>query len=80
MSTAKIGISIEESLLKKLDRLVKIQTFPSRSKAIQLAVVEKLSRMDRGRLSRECAKLDPTSERKLAEEGMEMELSEWPEY
>ena len=80
MSTTKIGISIEESLLVKLDRLVETQMFPSRSKVIQFAIVEKLGRMVRGRLFRECAKLDPTSERELAEEGMEMELSEWPHY
>ncbi len=28
----------------------------------------------------ECAKLDPRAEQMLAEEGMESELAEWPEY
>ena len=31
--------------------------FPSRSHAIQVAVEEKLARMDQSRLARECAKL-----------------------
>ena len=34
------------------------------------AVREKLARVDRSRLARECAKLDPKFERALAEEGL----------
>ena len=32
------------------------------------------------RLAQECAKLDPESEKALAEEGMSMDESEWSEY
>ena len=80
MSTAKIAITIEEELLGKLDRLVSSKVFPNRSKAIQEAVQEKLSRVNRSRLARECAKLDPKYERALAEEGISQDMGEWPEY
>ena len=80
MSTDKIAITIEHNTLSKLDQLVKRKVYPSRSKAIQEAVQEKLDKLDRTRLARECAKLDIEEERALAEEGMSEELSEWPEY
>ena len=80
MSTAKIAVTIEEKLLEKLDRLVQAEAFPNRSKAIQAAVAEKLSRMEKGRLARECAKLDPNFEQALADEGLGGEIEQWPEY
>ena len=43
--------------------------FPNRSQAVEVAVQEKLSRLKRERLARECAKLDLDFERALAEEG-----------
>lgn len=55
-------------------------TFPSRSQAIQEVVEEKLARLDRCRLARECAKLDSVFERTLAEEGLSDDVSTWPEY
>ena len=67
-------------MIALLDRLVKNQVFPNRSRAIQEAVEEKLSRLDRSRLARECAKLDPAFEKSHAEEGLLEELAEWPEY
>ena len=48
--------------------------FPNRSKAIQSAVEEKLSRMEKSRLARECSKPDPKYEQAIAEEGFSMEL------
>ena len=80
MAASKIAITIEENILKRLDYLVKSKIFPNRSKAIQSAVEEKLSRMEKSRLTRECSKLDPHYEQALAEEGFSMELEEWPEY
>jgi metal-responsive CopG/Arc/MetJ family transcriptional regulator len=70
MSTAKVAMTLDEDLLKRLDRLVKNRTFENRSRAIQEAVSEKLARLDRGRLARECAKLDRKSEQTMAEEGL----------
>ena len=80
MSTAKVAITIEEHLLKQVDGLVSSRVYPSRSRAIQDVVADKLQRMDRGRLARECAKLDPAFEQAMAEEGISSEVDEWPEY
>lgn len=80
MGAAKVAITIEEELLKRIDRLVAQRTFPNRSRAIQEAVREKLERLERGRLARECGKLDPAFEQKLADEGLAGDLLEWPEF
>ena len=80
MARAKVAISLDENTLNRLDRLVKSHVFPNRSQAIQEAVEEKISRLDRSRLARECAKVDPAIEKSLAEEGLSTELPEWPEY
>ncbi len=80
MSDAKITISIEENLLKRIDSLVQARVFPSRSQAIQSAVAEKITRIDRTRLAKECAKLDKTYEQSLADEGLSAEAAEWVEY
>ena len=80
MKTAKVAISINKKTLKRLDHLVKNQVFPSRSRAIQEAIEDKLNRLERTRLAQECAKLDPAAEQAMAEEGLSEELARWPEY
>ncbi|MBS1237559.1 MAG: hypothetical protein H6R37_803 [Deltaproteobacteria bacterium] len=80
MAASKIAITIDDKLLKQLDDMVKSRGLPNRSKAIQEAVADKLKRIEGTRLARECAKLDPDHERKMAEEGFSMEIDEWPEY
>jgi hypothetical protein len=60
--------------------LVKNRLFENRSRAIQEAVSEKLARLERSRLARECAKLDKKFEQAMAEEGLSVEAGEWPEY
>jgi len=80
MGKSKVAISLDESTLDRLDRLVKKQVFPNRSQAIEEAVTEKLARLERSRLAQECAKLDPAFEKALAEEGLSEDLTEWPEY
>ncbi len=80
MPRDKIAITLERRLLQRLDRLVRTNAFPSRSHAIQQAVVEKLERLDRTRLARECAKLDQSAEARLAEEGLSTDRATWPEY
>jgi metal-responsive CopG/Arc/MetJ family transcriptional regulator len=80
MPMSKVAITLDEELLKRLDRLVEEEAFPSRSRAIQEAVAEKLSRLDRTRLIRETAKLDAQYEQELAEEGLAEDVEEWPEY
>ncbi len=80
MVTAKIAISIDKGLIDKIDEMVEKKVFPSRSKAIQQAVSEKIHRLDKTRLEEACQSLDPKLEEEIAEEGMSTELDEWPEY
>lgn len=80
MSKAKIAITIDVPTLERIDRLVEAHVFPNRSRAIEGVVGDALERLERGRLARECAKLDPVSERTFAEEGLAEDLDEWPEY
>jgi len=80
MGTTKVAITIDKETLRLLDRLVRKRVFLNRSRAIQEAVEEKLSRLDRNALARECAKLDPEHEKAMAEEGLSEGLREWPEY
>jgi metal-responsive CopG/Arc/MetJ family transcriptional regulator len=80
MPMSKVAITIDSGLLKELDQMIAKQVFPNRSRAVQIALEDKLARMKRTRLAIECAKLDPLKEVALAEEGMETELERWPEY
>jgi metal-responsive CopG/Arc/MetJ family transcriptional regulator len=80
MGTAKVAITIDDETLQRLDRLVKEHVFPNRSKAIQEAVQDKIKRLEKTRLARECSKLDPSYEKALAEEGISEDVNEWPEY
>ncbi len=80
MARSKVAISLDRDALARLDRLVREGLFPSRSQAVEEAVVEKLERLERSRLARECMKLDPKFEQALAEEGIGEELASWPEY
>ena len=80
MAASKIAITIDDKLLKKLDIMVKSKVYPNRSKAIQAAVADKLQRLERTRLAQECAKLDPVYDQNMAEDGLAMEMDEWPEY
>lgn len=78
MPKAKIAISIDERTLHRLDRLIEGRVYSNRSRAIEEALEEKLSRLERRRLAEECARLDPDEERALAEEGLQD--AAWPDY
>jgi metal-responsive CopG/Arc/MetJ family transcriptional regulator len=80
MGTSKVAITLDQKLLERIDRLVAERKFPSRSRAIQLAVQAQMDRLDQRRLARECAKLDPGYEQELAERGASYDLESWPEY
>lgn len=80
MGRSKVAISLDESTLNRLDKLVQKHVFPNRSQAIEEVVAEKLARLERSRLAQECATLDPVFEKALAEEGLAGDLAEWPEY
>jgi metal-responsive CopG/Arc/MetJ family transcriptional regulator len=80
MPKTKVAVTIDSKVLGELDELVAQRRFPSRSQAVEAAIAEKLERMAGTRLAREVAKLDPDEERAFAEEGMDSELTSWPEY
>jgi Arc/MetJ-type ribon-helix-helix transcriptional regulator len=80
MGHTKVAITLESKTLAEVDELVAKHVFPNRSRAIQEAVQEKLGRLNRIRLARECAKLDPDFEKALADEGLSEDVSSWPEY
>ena len=80
MRKTKIAITLDEQFIEDIDRLVSEHVFQNRSQAIQEAVEEKLKRLKRTRLARECSKLDLDFEKAMAKEGMTEDLSQWPEY
>jgi metal-responsive CopG/Arc/MetJ family transcriptional regulator len=80
MPKEKVAVTIEKNLLSRLDRLVAEGRYPSRSRAVEDAVEERLAKVEHTRLARESAKLDPKFEQALADEGLEGDLPEWPEY
>jgi metal-responsive CopG/Arc/MetJ family transcriptional regulator len=80
MSATKIAITLDAELLRKVDLLVTERRFPTRSRAIQEAVKAALDRLERGRLDRECAKLNPQFEQQLAEQGLAEDFPTWPSY
>ena len=65
-----VAFALPSLLLEHVDRLVRAERVPNRSQAIEIALTEKLERLERGNLARECAKLDPKQERALADEGL----------
>lgn len=80
MSTTKVAISMDETLLHWLDRLVKTRSFRSRSQVVQEAVSEKISRMDKSAPARGCVKLDRKSEQVMTDEGLATEIPAWLKY
>ena len=78
MASAKVAITMESKLLKRVDRLVRKGRFSNRSQVIQMAVKENLARWDRKSLAEELSKLDPEEEKAMADEVFTGEAS-WPE-
>ena len=80
MPKTKVAITLDSELIARVDRLVNANRFPNRSQAIEIAVAEKLERLEHGRLARECAKLNPKDEQAFADEGLAIDRDAWPEY
>lgn len=79
MATTKVAVSLETRTLQEVDRLVREGRFPSRSRAIQIALSEMTVRHKHQRLIQELAKVQPKDEQSLAEESFAGEAA-WPEY
>ena len=80
MAKTKVAVTLERSTLERLDRLVNEARFANRSQAIEIAVEEKLARLERRRLAEECAKLDPKAEKALADQGLQADAEARLEY
>lgn len=80
MSATKVAIAMDETLSRRLDRMVRARSFRNRSQVVQEAASKKISRMDKRALARECAKLDQKSEQAMADEGLATEIGERPKY
>jgi metal-responsive CopG/Arc/MetJ family transcriptional regulator len=80
MTKTKMAVTLEPELVDRLDRCVVEARYANRSRLVEEAVMEKLERLDRSLLARECAKLDPIEEQAMAEEGIRADAAEWPEY
>ena len=78
MATAKVAITVDEQLLKLIDRWVIQGRYPNRSQAIQSAVREKVERWSHTRLAEEVVKLNAKEEQALADEKLTGEA--WPEF
>ncbi len=80
MNRNKVAVTVNPHILARVDQLVSQHIFPSRSRAFEEALEEKLKKLDKNRLAKECAKLNPDFEKSLAEEGLSGKIDEWPEY
>ena len=80
MSTSKVTVSIDSSLLQQIDSLIAARIFPNRSQMIQEALEAKIQEFNRQRFEAECRKLDPQVEQALADEGLGDEIEQWPTY
>jgi len=80
MPKAKVALTIDAGLLDRVDELVGRRHFRNRSQAVEAALAEKLARLARTRLAEECSKLDPSEERRLADEALAGADEPWPEY
>ena len=70
MAKAKIAITLEEDLVKEIDRWVSEGQYPSRSKAVQETLKEKITNWRRKRIIEEVSKLNPKEEQAMAEEAI----------
>jgi Arc/MetJ-type ribon-helix-helix transcriptional regulator len=67
MQPVRVSVSLDPTIVARIDRQVADGRFASRSQAILQAIQEKLNRTSRARLARECAKLNPLFEQAFAE-------------
>jgi Arc/MetJ-type ribon-helix-helix transcriptional regulator len=80
MPKTKVALTLDATLVHRVDELVSKQRFRNRSQAVEAALADKLDRLARTGLARECAKLDPTEEQRIADEGLAATGETWPEY
>ncbi len=79
MAKTKLAVTMDAALVEELNLLVAERRFPNGSQAIEMAVADKIERLAKFRLARECANLDRKEGRAMAEEGLLGSADSWPE-
>ncbi len=80
VNKSKIAITVSPLVLTRLDAWVKSEHFASRSEAIEQAVEAQLQRLERTRLSEQCALLDVAEEQAMADIGLATDAATWPVF
>ena len=80
MNKSKIAITVSPLVLNRLDAWVQSEHFASRSEAIEQAVEAQLQRLERTRLSEQCALLDVAEEQAMADIGLATDAATWPVF
>jgi Arc/MetJ-type ribon-helix-helix transcriptional regulator len=80
MNKSKIAITVSPLVLNRLDAWVQSEHFASRSEAIEQAVEAQLQRLERTRLSEQCALLDVAEEQAMADIGLATDAATWPAF
>lgn len=80
MARRKIAISLDGEVLEIVDRMVEMDAYPNRSRAIESAIIIADKIEKRKMLLRELKKLDPAEEIAFAEEFLAADMETWPEY
>ena len=80
MNKAKIAITVSPLVLSRLDAWVQSEHFTSRSEAIEKAVEAQLQRLERTRLSEQCALLDVAEEQAMADRSLAADAAAWPAF
>ena len=80
MNKSKIAITVSPLVLNRLDAWVQNDHFASRSEAIEQAVEAQLQRLERTRLSEQCALLDMDEEQAMADMALVADAAELPAF
>lgn len=80
MNKSKIAITVSPLVLNRLDAWVQNEHYASRSEAIEKAVEAQLQRLERTRLSEQCALLDVDEEQAMADMGLAADAAAWPAF
>ena len=79
-NNSKIAITVSPLVLNRLSSWVQNEHYASRSKTIEQAVKAQLQRLERTRLSDQCALLDADEVQAMADVGLALDAAAWPAF
>ena len=77
---SKIATNVSPLVLNRLDAWVQNEHYARRSNAIKQAVEAQLHRLERTRLSHQCALLDADEVQAMADVGLVLDAAAWPAF